>query len=66
MGIPPIGRDVNNVHRCSIALAQLMESMARLVLATSRMNDAESIERLTLAIGRLAYDAENMELTYQE
>jgi hypothetical protein len=44
---------------CSVALAQLMESLARLVLATSRMQDAEQIERLALAVDRLAYRTEH-------
>jgi hypothetical protein len=48
-----------NAMLCSVALAQLMESLARLVLATSRMQDAEQIERLVLAVDRLAYRTEH-------
>ena len=44
---------------CSIALSQLLEAMARLVLAVSRMDDPEEIERLALAVDRMAYDAEH-------
>jgi hypothetical protein len=39
--------------------------MARLALATSRIDDPEDIERLALAVDRLAYDAERR-ATYKD
>jgi hypothetical protein len=50
---------MNSVAMCAVALAQLTESIARLILATSRLGDAEQIEKLALAVDRLAYGVEH-------
>ena len=48
----------------ALACNQMLEALARLMLATTRM-DAEQIEALTCAANRLAYDAEHT-ATYSE
>jgi hypothetical protein len=50
---------------CGIAISQLLEAMARLALATSRLRDPEDIEQLALAVSRLAYDAEHRATFHQ-
>ena len=55
---------VTTIARCAVALAQLLESISRLMLATSRMTEPEDIERQTCAVSNLAYDAEHR-ATYQ-
>lgn len=54
---------MNSVSRCAVALAQLTESLARLMLACSRL-DAEEIERLILAVDRLSYDTEHISISH--
>jgi hypothetical protein len=44
--------------RCAVAIAQLTEALARILRAAAD-KDAESIEKLTLAVDRLGYDAEH-------
>lgn len=47
------------VASCAVALAQLLESVSRLVLAVARMSAPEDIEGVALAVDRLAYDTEH-------
>ena len=63
-GFPFCGRDVAaravmaKASLKALACNQMLEALARLMLATTRM-DAEQIEALTCAANRLAYDAEH-------
>ena len=49
---------MNHTSLRAVALAQLMEALARLILATSRC-DTEQIERLTISADKLAYETEH-------
>lgn len=43
---------------CDVARAQLSESVGRLFLVAAKLRDAEAIERLTLALDRMVYQAD--------
>jgi hypothetical protein len=56
---------MSRVSRRAVALAQLMEVLARLVLAASRC-DVDQIEQITYCLTRLSYDYEQAGTYYSK